>query len=679
MDTLHPLFPRYVLESQVLPNGLHVVETITSPKPPSLERPVPTRRSIFTPSKVFSNPVHYAQPNLAEGYAKLHLNITKGIAEMYRREGDVVTTEVPSREAPTQSQSTPPQHATTLKAPCCDTNLTPGGIDNLLGETSTPPFFPQFRVFLNDKAIYQTRAVSLEKSPNQTLPTQTLGVDHLNQFPSSPSSLSDQELKLVDVYDLNWHEASSYWIMSPASILTIQLIELDFCPDLRNSEDLLTSISIPLAPLTLNKPLDLILNVLCTLPHAYSLESLLSESERIQTGLAQPDTEKKPQPPVPEPSLRLCPPTALICKIHVSLTLEQTRHSYNASLAELAALSLPRGPWTPSFLVDEVQPKDQLAVLCGTEILATSIPSDVTVLYLVKQISSLVFTLTRGFDRLGTESVVKLLGHNALQYSLEDRKKLTYAAAIEDVAILVEYLVIGPAQAAQNLIKDVTTLKRPPLSALVFVVMWVPAFIPSKFVVAYMWALMLLFVDMLCNVHIPRKPVGKVGIESGGILRSFGKIQGTKMLVKPIESALSTPSAVRRIRLIEIWLGTMKQRVLNHELTNSPPSVWRVLWNVRQSTTPCTHYCSQFATDPIKIVVILALCCFEGARRVSVWLILALATLNFCRELPMAKGIKSFCRGLPRYISLRRLRRNHAKAATSFSPLSPPENKDKDV
>eukprot|EP01054_Gregarina_sp_Poly1_P000355 Gregarina_sp_Poly_1__354@NODE_1086_length_5140_cov_448_935344_g288_i1_p1_GENE_NODE_1086_length_5140_cov_448_935344_g288_i1NODE_1086_length_5140_cov_448_935344_g288_i1_p1_ORF_typecomplete_len468_score36_96_NODE_1086_length_5140_cov_448_935344_g288_i11841587 len=458
-SVLSQLFPSYTLESQILPNGFHVVDSVHSNAPPSLARPM-LKKLPFSPTKALRDPTTYAKASRAEGYARLVLNVTRGVAEMYRHE-----------EVEASVTASPPAHGGEKGgSPCCNgASPSPGNIEGPpMG--STPPFFPQFRVFLNDKAVYQTRVVNLHKATVDPRSSAVSSVPHNadQQFPSSVSALSDQSMKLIDVYDLEWNEESTYWIYSPATILTIQLIELDFCPDLQNSEDLLTSISIPLAPLTLNKPLDLILNVLCTLPHSYSLESLVSESERVIMAL---HADASPPLPVQGPRLTVCPPTAIVCKIHVSLTLEQLRRNHTRAFTEIAALALPRGPWTPNVLVQEVQAKDQLILLCGTELLGSSSPTSVSVSYVFKQLGSLVFSLTRGFDAIGCDQVVTLLGHNSLHYSLDDRKKLTYVAAGEDLAAVYEHLIIGPFQGLSSFLHELMHFQRPLILVVIFSVL----------------------------------------------------------------------------------------------------------------------------------------------------------------------------------------------------------------
>eukprot|EP01055_Gregarina_sp_Pseudo9_P005195 Gregarina_sp_Pseudo_9__5194@NODE_567_length_2568_cov_11_176354_g536_i0_p1_GENE_NODE_567_length_2568_cov_11_176354_g536_i0NODE_567_length_2568_cov_11_176354_g536_i0_p1_ORF_typecomplete_len680_score108_91_NODE_567_length_2568_cov_11_176354_g536_i0632042 len=654
-SVLGSLFPPYALESQILPNGLYVVDSVTSPSPPSIPRP-PAKRMPFSPSRVFSDPSVFAHPSRAEGYAKLTLNITRGVAEMYRHEQDVGPGGVP--QANGAEGGNPPQSFFADQAsPCCAPRSSSPGDIGVPMAAATPPFFPQFRVYLNDKAVYQTRVICLHKG--SSMDPKILSAS-AGAAPASPASLADSNLRLLDVYDLEWNESSTYWIYSPATILTFQLIELDFCPDLVNSEDVLTSISIPLAPLTLNKPLDLLLNIQCTLPHSYSLESLVSEAERLTMAINNPD----PASPMPAPPrLHLCPPTSVVCKVHVSLTLDQTRRTHNRLMSEIAALSLPRGPWTPGVLVDEVQPKDQLTLLCGTELLASHTPPVISVSYILKHIGSLLFSLTTGFDAIGSEQVVTLLGHNTLHYSLEDRKKLTYVAAGEDLATILEYLVLGPSQELGRLFSDMMNFRRIGITSLVVAVLWLPIFIPSKYMIPYTFMVLLLLADLLTNFHIPRKASKKGNMGAEDFLKAFGKIQGAKMLTKPIESALTRPSMIRRLRLLEVWLGTFRERIIRHELTLSPPSAWNFIWN--------------FVADPIKVGVIFVLSFSEHSRRLACVGFAIIVTMILCRELPIVRSMLSFSKGLPRFLQLRQLRRSHVNATAFFSPVSQHEIKPK--
>src|SRR5699024_1785944 len=117
------------------------------------------------------------------------------------------------------------------------------------------------------------------------------------------------------------------------------------------SESLLASTTIPICSLTVGEPLDIIISVHCSLPQAYSYQSLVSTLKEQEANAAavaaggRQNTSSDVAFPTPSE------PVAIVCRTYVSLLLECPKVS--PMYAEIAALSLPKSIWTPDTLLDE--------------------------------------------------------------------------------------------------------------------------------------------------------------------------------------------------------------------------------------------------------------------------------------------------------------------------------------
>lgn len=184
------------------------------------------------------------------------------------------------------------------------------------------------RVFTNDLAIYQTKVVHLRAMDD----SKYQGTSDNALLPEkSPNPLFQvNDLTIRSIYELRWDEEFIYALHSPTGKVTLQLFDKDFNPDLHASDDLLTSLSVPLSGLNNNVPLDLILNVYCTLPQAYSFDVLHD--------VAKNDV------------LNHCEsrPCAVACRIHASVVIEPFGSNFpSILLSEFSALSLPITVYTP--------------------------------------------------------------------------------------------------------------------------------------------------------------------------------------------------------------------------------------------------------------------------------------------------------------------------------------------
>lgn len=135
---------------------------------------------------------------------------------------------------------------------------------------------------MNDKAVYQTRVISPDRAISVVADNDTITPVHSNTTvkgfstaksdgglrtdtasstqagsPTAAQAAPVPDLTLTSVHDLVWDEEVQLWLHSPASIITLQLFEKDYYVESELSEDLLTSISMPLAALSPGKPIDL--------------------------------------------------------------------------------------------------------------------------------------------------------------------------------------------------------------------------------------------------------------------------------------------------------------------------------------------------------------------------------------------------------------------------------------
>ena len=143
---------------------------------------------------------------------------------------------------------------------------------------------PAVRAFINDNGIYQSRLIQMgqrlysfngNRAASRAAALESgvsgLGNSHETEILKdllSGSLSSDAPLlrnfppghgllELRSIYALDWDEEVQVAIHSPASVLTLQLFEKDFCPDLSLSESPLTSMTVPLAPLVPNQTIHL--------------------------------------------------------------------------------------------------------------------------------------------------------------------------------------------------------------------------------------------------------------------------------------------------------------------------------------------------------------------------------------------------------------------------------------
>lgn len=167
------------------------------------------------------------------------------------------------------------------------------------------------------------------------------------------------------------------------------------------------------------------LNVFCTLPQSYSLESLTTRAERL--ALYGDEGEGNPFSPA------LCPPSAIVCRIHVSVLIETTR-GLGRHLSELAALSLPDGTWTPSVITTALTQTDQTQLLAHTELLEMDPHGKPLSAFALVTVVLTLFSAMLNVDRQSDEREI---------FRFTQEFDVRYARMIEDAVVLTEYLVLG--------------------------------------------------------------------------------------------------------------------------------------------------------------------------------------------------------------------------------------------
>ncbi|EZG58340.1 hypothetical protein GNI_094940 [Gregarina niphandrodes] len=426
------------------------------------------------------------------------------------------------------------------------------------------------RAYVNDKAVYQSKIGQL--SEPLRLPVESMATEG-QDWPKTPTSTAPGSpttpLVLSSIHEVDFNEELKLGIHTPASLLTVQLFEKDFCADIALSEILLASATIPIHCLHPGRNLDLVISVHCTLPQYYSLQALMGKEELVAHE-----------------------PVAMIARLYVSLTLSMPGRGWTVVLREVAALSLPRGPWTPQALVDPSLEDDELVAITGCDIFSVAKEDGtVSLLSLLDAITSLIFALTEGFDDLGSEAVVTYLKNTKADIPQEERLRMSYVAIVEDLFTLAEYLVVGPIARISKFVHEITHFKRPLTTLCLVLVVWLPFAAPQS---ALLYSIMVGWFSLffVTEVGIPTRPTAEANNRFSALISKIQQIQGAEMLVRPIEQSVNV-ATVRRIRIVELWVKALKTRVLRdafkERTEHFQASLMRVITHDEGITTLCTQ------------------------------------------------------------------------------------------